>query len=378
MRVLHVTGDYGLGGVETFLTCLAQNRDACPRMEPEFLMFKDGNLRQRLTAAHATVHCLGEVRLRWPKRVFEARRAFRRIVTRQKFDAVVFHQYPWMPLILSGIARAAGCGTVRWFHNEIDPHYWPEAALKRFRTRFPDLAIYDSAFIQQQIAHSGPHEVLFYPVSPGPSGLSAAERRQIRQECDTDEKAIVVIQVSRMAPRKGHREHLRALALLRDQPDWVNWMVGGASNAEQVEYLASLKRLASELGIADRVRFLGNRTDARRLLAASDVFCQPNIPPAEPFGISFVEALYAGLPVVTSAIGGAVEIVDESTGITLPPGDVPELAHALRRLIEEGGLRGRLGAPGPKRARELCDPAVQVPRLGAILMRLTNPGDSPS
>lgn len=376
VRVLHVTADYGLGGTEAFLACLAQNRDACPNMEAEFLMFKDGHLRQSLTAARATVHCLGEVRLRWPKRVFEARRAFRRLLMNRKFHAVVFHQYPWMPLILGGIARAAQCRTVRWFHNDIDPHYWPEAALGRLRPGFPDLVIYNSAYMQRKIAHQGPNQVLFLPVSPGPGDLSAGERGQIRRQCETDDTAVVVIQVSRMAPIKGHREHVQALALLRDQPDWVCWMVGGAQTPEQEEYLGSLRRLASDLGIAGRVRFLGNRTDARRLLAASDVFCQPNIPPAEAFGISFVEALYAGLPVVTSAIGGSIEIVDEATGITLPTGDVPKLAQALRRLIEDRELRARLGASGPKRAAELCDPALQILHLGAILTRLTNPGES--
>jgi glycosyltransferase involved in cell wall biosynthesis len=371
MRVLHVTADYGLGGVETFLGALAEYRGACASMEPEFLMFKDGYLKGALTALNATVHDLGEVRLRWPRRVLEARRAFRYILTQRKFDVVVFHQYPWMPLILDGIRKAAGCRCVRWFHSQISEYYRSERALKALRPRFPDLSIYNSGFLRQATAHDGFSEVLYYGVAPRNVRLSALERAGVRLQCATPDGAVVVIQVSRMAGCKGHREHLQALALLRDEPDWMCWFAGGAQNEAQQEYLSSLKRLASDLGIAGRVRFLGNRTDVPRLLGAADIFCQPNVPPPEAFGISLVEALYAGLPVVTSSMGGPVEIVDEATGITVPPGDVPKLAVALKRLLQEHGLRRQISESGPRRARELCDPATQVVKLGATLQRLT-------
>ncbi len=79
-------------------------------------------------------------------------------------------------------------------------------------------------------------------------------------------------------------------------------------------------------------------------MAAADVYCQPNTGP-EPFGIVFVEALYAGLPVVTSGFGGAAEIVDQTCGVLTPPGNCKAVADALRSLILEpsrrGALRGR-------------------------------------
>ncbi len=89
-------------------------------------------------------------------------------------------------------------------------------------------------------------------------------------------------------------------------------------------------RLARELPRATR--------RCRRLLAAADIHCQPNTGP-EPFGITFIEALYAGLPVVTTSIGGALEIVDGSCGMLVEPNDPAALAGALRRLIEDRELR---------------------------------------
>ncbi len=98
------------------------------------------------------------------------------------------------------------------------------------------------------------------------------------------------------------------------------------------------------------------------MLAAADIHCQPNTGP-EAFGIAFVEALYAGLPVVTTAIGGALEVVEDTCGILVAPSSPASLARALSRLIGGDELRRRLGSAGPARARHLCDPAQQLARI---------------
>ena len=118
-----------------------------------------------------------------------------------------------------------------------------------------------------------------------------------------------------IAASKSHSE-LKALHLLLDLPDWVCWLAGGSQRADEARYRGDLEVMARELGLAQRVRFLGHRSDVRRLLVASDVYCQPNERP-EAFGISFVEALWARRPVVTSYMGGAPEIVDGSCGCPL-------------------------------------------------------------
>jgi glycosyltransferase involved in cell wall biosynthesis len=114
------------------------------------------------------------------------------------------------------------------------------------------------------------------------------------------------------------------------------------------------------------VRWLGERGDVPRLLAAADLLCQPNLGP-EPFGITFVEAMYAGIPVVAAAHGGSLEIVTPETGLLVPPNDPAATADALARLIDDASLRARLGAAGPARARELSDPERQMSRLHDVL-----------
>jgi glycosyltransferase involved in cell wall biosynthesis len=168
---------------------------------------------------------------------------------------------------------------------------------------------------------------------------------------------------------KGQAVLLEALGVLRDRPGWTLWQVGGAQRKREGRYLQSLRESAERLGIADRVRFLGQRSDVAALLGAADVFCQPNLAP-EPFGISFIEAMSAGLPVVTSAAGGALEIIDASCGLLVPAGDARALAAALERLMQDPAERERLGRAGTRRAAELCDPTVQTRRFAELMEEL--------
>jgi glycosyltransferase involved in cell wall biosynthesis len=87
----------------------------------------------------------------------------------------------------------------------------------------------------------------------------------------------------------------------------------------------------------------------------------------EPFGVAFVEALAAGLPVVTTRQGGAEEILDRTCGVLVPPRQPAALEAALRDLIGNAEVRSRLAAGGPGRARLLCDPARQIERLRTAL-----------
>jgi glycosyltransferase involved in cell wall biosynthesis len=97
-------------------------------------------------------------------------------------------------------------------------------------------------------------------------------------------------------------------------------------------------------------------------MSAADIYCQPNTAP-EPFGIAFVEALAAGLPVVTTAAGGALEVVDERCGVLLPEPSPEAVAGALQRLIDAPSLRASLAAAAPPQARRVSDPAARLAEI---------------
>jgi glycosyltransferase involved in cell wall biosynthesis len=191
-------------------------------------------------------------------------------------------------------------------------------------------------------------------------------RARIRRELGTAAESVVIVQVSRMEALKGQSVCIDALARLRERPGWTCWQVGGAQQPAEERYCAELREAAARFGIADRIRFVGERDDVPRLLSAADVYCQPNTEP-ESFGLTFVEALSAGLPVVTSAIGGALEIVNDTCGVLVPPRDPAALATALLRLIEDSTLRARLGRHALERRKELCDPSAQMHRIATLL-----------
>ena len=328
----------------------------------------DGELSRMLKAEGASVQMLGEVRLRAPVSVWKARRALKGLLAAKTYDVALIHSV-WSQVVFGPTIRSRGLPLVFWLHDCVDGKHWLERLASRTR---PDLAICNSKFTAAQLPklYPGTKTELIY--NPVPShGVSERDhiRRTVRAEINVPEEAVVIIQVSRMEPWKGQALHLEALSRLPKDLNWSCLFVGGAQRRHEEIYLRELMGMASRLGLSDRVKFLGQRSDIERLLAASDIHCQPNIGP-EPFGNTFVEGLSAGLPVVTTEIGGAKEIVDESCGILTKPGDAIALAESLCRLIESRELRHRLAANGPARARRLCEPAAQVQRLVSILAQV--------
>ncbi len=233
----------------------------------------------------------------------------------------------------------------------------------------PDIVLVNSRYTQSFLGNLFPgvrSEVIYLPVTSPASIDRESNRSRLRNALQTSESDIVIVLACRLERWKGHSLLLEALGRLATVPGWVCWMAGGAQRPHEAVYLEELRRQASSLGIGDRIRFLGQRTDVPNLLAAADIQCQPNTEP-EQFGIAFIEALYAGLPVVTTALGGALEIIDEECGILMPPDSPEALASALLRLIRDDGLRARLGGHGPKRAHKLCDPVSQLGKMVAAL-----------
>lgn len=375
MKVLHLSPGRYSGGIETVLMTLAREREACPEMTPAFAVcFDQGRLAKELSAMGYPVFSMGPVKTRFPWQILRARARLRRRLAAEKFDVAVTHS-SWTHALVGGVVRAAGVPLVFWMHNR-STVAGQNLGERRAGRLTPDLVICNSQFTADSMPvlfgeRALPHQVIACPVAPPPADRrDPADRATVRRELATSETDKVIIQVGWMEPGKGQALHLEALGRLRDVPGWVCWMVGGAETKPQARHLAALKSLALERGIQDRVHFLGPRQDVNRLLAAADVFCQPNTDP-EAFGIVFVEALYAGLPVVSARHGGVLEIVDETCGRLFPPGNAEALAETLSSLCNDQTLRARLTAAAPARARQVSDPRTILPAIHQALAPLT-------
>jgi glycosyltransferase involved in cell wall biosynthesis len=365
MKVLHIGSGNLYGGVEKVLLTLAQEKHLCPRMEPHFAVCFRGRLSEELQSAGARVFFLNEMSGRKPWSIARNRIALSRLQKTLNVDAVVYHSL-WSYDLLGVGAQTGKARKVLWSHDAIRRI---ESLQLVAKLQEPDLIISNSQYTTRSIAKLFPKarpETIYYPVRQNLQGSRNTNRSKIRQSLKTREDDVVVIQVSRFEPYKGHRLHLEALSMLRDLSNWVLWIVGGVQKPAEKVYMTELMALAEQMQIADRIRFVGQRSDVPDLLASSDIHCQPNLD-GEPFGLTFIEGLLAKLPVVTTEIGASPEIIDPSCGLLSPPNDAAGLAENLRTLILDPDLRSRLGANGPARAKFLCSPTERFNEICSAL-----------
>jgi len=164
----------------------------------------------------------------------------------------------------------------------------------------------------------------------------------------------VVLSVGRLVPRKGFDTALRALGeLSKTRPDLVYVAAGGGDD------LPRLKKLAGDLGLSDRVVFTGrvDPGELRALFRRADLFVMPSRQEGkdvEGFGIVFIEAGAAGVPVVGGRSGGVPEAVhDGVNGLLADPADPGDVAEKMARILDDPALAARLGEGGRRLAREV-------------------------
>ena len=174
--------------------------------------------------------------------------------------------------------------------------------------------------------------------------------------------APVVLSVARMYPRKRLSDLLHAAAVLRARVPGIQVRIVGRGPEWE-----ALVRLHAALGLGDSVVLLGDLTRERLAeeYVNASVFCLPSV--QEGFGIVFLEAMAAELPVVACRIAAVPEVVlDATTGLLVGPRDPGALAEALERLILEPALARRLGQEGRRRALGFSPRAVAERFLSAV------------
>ena len=206
----------------------------------------------------------------------------------------------------------------------------------------------------------------FHRVDPEcviPSGIdfrrfdTEATGTPIRTDAGIPRGVPVIGNASRFVPWKNHGDFLRAAARILAEVKDAHFIVAGDDTlGDHPSYEKGLCRLAEELGIAERVRFVGWRDDVAELYAAMDLLVHPALD--EPFGRALVEAMGCGVPVVAYDGAGPAEIVKEAdTGHLVPAGNWEALASRAIEILRNDELRAELGAAAKKdvRARFAAD-----------------------
>lgn len=169
-------------------------------------------------------------------------------------------------------------------------------------------------------------------------------------ERNRDER-IRVGMIGHIAPIKGQEEFIRAAAIVCRQRDDVDFIVAGADKSREGENQARVEKLISELGLEHNVKFLGWIEDVAKLLSTFDLYVSPAR--SEPFGLTIVEAMAAGVPVIATRSEGASEILsDGETGRLIPIDDVETLAGVIGELLNDRTQCERLAQNAKSAARE--------------------------
>jgi glycosyltransferase involved in cell wall biosynthesis len=151
-----------------------------------------------------------------------------------------------------------------------------------------------------------------------------------------DPNAIVITMVARLDPLKDQDLLVSAFSKIQATVPLCLLLVG-AGNREAI-----IRRQIEALGLSERVRLLGQRTDVPDILNASDIFVLCSRMEGNPMAIQ--EAMASGLPVIATAVGGVPDLIDDGVnGLLVPPNDETALMHALQNLVNQADLRRQIG-----------------------------------
>ena len=177
-------------------------------------------------------------------------------------------------------------------------------------------------------------------------------------------QALCLLCVATVTTRKGHAVLIEALAGLADRR-WTLHCAG--SLARDAAAAAAVHALVAQHGLQERIVWHGEVNSARldSLYAQADLFVLPSF--HEGYGMALAEALVRGLPVVSCAAGAIPDTVPPSAGLLVPPGDAAALQAALRRVMDEAGLRSALAAGARAAGKRLPTWPHAVARFAAVL-----------
>ncbi|MBC7637411.1 MAG: glycosyltransferase [Acetobacteraceae bacterium] len=316
MKLLHVIAGAAIGGAETFaqdailaLHARGVAQTVLTRPWPAVMA--------RYQAAGVDARPFSFTRL---DRLKLAPRRIRTLATELGVDLV----QAWMQRAGSFVPSAMPCPVIGWFGDYYNLKYFPNADCCVAVT--PDISRYI-------VAEGRPVDRVF---TVNTFGTMPAAAPVSRASLTTPDDVPLLLVLSRMHRVKGIDTMLHALA---ETPGVWLWLAG--DGPEKAAYEA----LARQLGVAERVRFLGWRNDRRALIEACDVVVLPSR--YEPFGTVIAEAWAMDRPLVATRADGARQyVVDGQSGLLCPIDDAASLAACLRRVVADPDLRTRLVAGG--------------------------------
>jgi glycosyltransferase involved in cell wall biosynthesis len=269
----------------------------------------------------------------------------------EKANLIVMHEPNPMALLAYFLARPAGTLIV-WFHSEVIRPSWRYRLFYRPFLQFALARASRVVVASPTLAASAPQlkewQSKCVVIPYGIDAHNDAAPEQIGRRADAIRKEYsrpIVLFVGRLVSYKGVDVLLEAMRGVSA----VALLVGEGPER------SALQRQADALGVADRVRFLGEVSgdELAALYRACDLFVLPSVTRQEAFGVVQIEAMACGKPVISTDLGTGTGWVNQhgETGLVVPPRDGVALHEAIQRLVDDGPLRSSFGRAGRQRAR---------------------------
>jgi glycosyltransferase involved in cell wall biosynthesis len=293
-------------------------------------------------------YALGRVRCA-RTRALQSSRA--RAGARRRIDVV--HAYSFYGNVFAvPPARLAGAPVVIASIRDCGPYLTPmQLRVQRLVCRAATCVVVNAGAVRDWLVADGydAGRIVVIPngVDLGPFDVpvdGAAVRASLGVEAD----APLITVVSRVTRLKGLEQFIGAASIVAERHPRARFLMAGEPAPDDDAYLVSLQRLAARLGVGGRIVFAGLRRDVPALLGATTIAVMPSL--NEALSNSLLEAMAAGAPLVATRVGGTPEaVVDGETGVLVPPDDVPSLASALGRLLDDPAAAAALGAAARRR-----------------------------
>jgi len=288
----------------------------------------------------------------------EFRDAFLRFIVQDEVTYDILHGNFWMSgWVVSELRERLHIPTVQIFHamgktkrrhqRHVDTSPGDRLATEKDVIQTVDRLIAQCPSERTELVDdygADPHKVVIIPSAVNTRVFRPMIQADARRRIGLDGEGKVIVYVGRLLPRKDVRNIVRAVAQLQqqsntDEEKLTLLIVGGETvepDPEATPELGELQRVAKELGIADIVKFMGKRqpNELRHYYSAGDVVV--TTPWYEPFGLTPLEGMACGRPVIGSAVGGITfTIKDGETGLLVPPKKPEALAMALKELLSQ-------------------------------------------
>ena len=365
IRVLWVAKGLGPGGMERLLVHHARNADLGTFVyEAAFLVDRPNAVSSELEALGVRCTRLKHASGADPRWVGD----LVRLTTDRRIDVV--HNHSPQPASMTRLAFSAqrnGPRLVYTEHNTWDCYGATTRALNALTYPLDEAQFAVSATVRDSVprALSRRLEPLTHGIDLEEVRRAASLRKATRASLGVGHNDVVVANIAHLRREKAQHVLLEAAARMVEQFDNVTFLSVGQGPLKR-----ELLSLHSTLGLGDRFRFLGFRTDALALLAASDVFCLSSNQEGLP--VAFMEACALGVPAVTTNVGGLSEHIEhERSGVLVAPDDPDQLSDALSKVIADGNLRKRMGRAAAAHA-SIFDARLALRRQETVYRRITS------